>query len=301
MTQQHGEISGAVLAVHGGAGGFGNLDEARAERARAGLSAALEAGLAVLRGGGPALEAVVVAVRILEDDEEFNAGRGSVLTSVGTVETDAAVADGRTGRFAGVAAVSGVRNPVDLARGLLDRGGPVLLTGAPAADLARELRLPFEPSAYFVTERRRHESAGGPGTVGTVGAVALDATGDLAAATSTGGMAGKLPGRVGDTPVPGAGTWADNLTCAVSATGDGEAFLRAAFAHEVDARLRLANVGLGEACSAALALAGRHGGSGGCIALTRDGLLAMPFTAPGMLRGWTGLDGRLQVPASPVP
>lgn len=302
MTHRYGEVSGAVLAVHGGAGRFADFDPARAERARAGLTAALEAGLAVLRGGGPALEAVVVAVRILEDDEEFNAGRGSVLTSVGTVETDAAVADGRTGRFAGVAGVSGLRNPVDLARGLLDRGGPVLLAGAPAADLARELRLPFEPAGYFVTERRRHEAARGAGTVGTVGtvgAVALDATGDLAAATSTGGMAGKLPGRVGDTPVPGAGTWADNLTCAVSATGDGEAFLRAAFAHEVDARLRLANVGLAEACSAALARAGRHGGSGGCIALTRHGLLAMPFTTAGMLRGWTGLDGRLEIPGSP--
>lgn len=293
-----GEIRGAVLAVHGGAGPFDAFDDGRAARGRAGLEAGLAAGLGVLTAGGSALDAVVAAVRVLEDDEEFNAGRGSVLNADGEVETDAAVADGRTGRAGAVAALRGVRNPVDLARAVLDRGldggGPVLLVGPAAGALARRLGLRLEPPEYFVTARRlgRHADAG---SQGTVGAVARDADGNLAAATSTGGRPGKAPGRVGDSPVPGAGTWADNATCAVSGTGDGEAFLLAAFAHEVDARMRLAGDALPVACAAALEAVRRRGGTGGCIALAPDGVLAAPHTTPGMSYGWADAAGNLEV------
>ncbi|HYX43581.1 MAG TPA: isoaspartyl peptidase/L-asparaginase [Acidimicrobiales bacterium] len=283
------EVEGAVLAVHGGAGSFRSRSEEGLARATDGLAASLGAGLAVLSGEGPAVDAVVAAVRVLEDDEEFNAGRGSVLSAGGEVEMDAAVADGASGRVGAVGAVSGVRNPVELARAVLHDRSSVLVVGAAASELATRLGLAAEPPDYFVTERRRREWQGAEG--GTVGAVALDTSGNLAAATSTGGRAGKVPGRIGDSPVPGAGTWADNATCAVSATGDGEAFLLTVFAHEVDARVRLLGAALPEACRAALAAVERKGGTGGCIALSPEGRLTMPFTSPGMLRGWVDGNG----------
>ena len=279
-----------MLAVHGGAGRYDSHSAERLARARDGVVASLEAGLAALGDAGSAVDAVVAAVKVLEDDEEFNAGRGSVRNATGEVEMDAAVADGASGRAGAVGAVAGVRNPVELARAVLEEGSSVLLAGPAAGDLARRLGLPVEPSGYFLIARR------GPDGPGTVGAVARDALGNVAAATSTGGRPGKAPGRIGDSPVPGAGTWADNATGAISATGDGEAFLLAAFAHEVDARLRLLGAPLDEACRAGLAAAEGKGGTGGCIALTADGRLAMPFTSPAMLRGWAGEDGGLEVP-----
>jgi beta-aspartyl-peptidase (threonine type) len=287
-------MEGAVLAVHGGAGGYVSASAERLARAREGLAASLEAGLTVLRDRRSAVDAVVAAVRVLEDHEEFNAGRGSVLNASGQVEMDAAVADGASGRLGAVGAVSGVRNPVELARAVLQDGSSVLLAGIAAAELAGRLGLPLEPPDYFVTERRRRESRASG--AGTVGAVARDALGNVAAATSTGGRSGKAPGRIGDSPVPGAGTWADNSTCAVSGTGDGEAFLLAAFAHEVDARVRLLGADVGEACRAALAAVERKRGTGGCIAISSEGRLAMPFTGPGMLRGWAHENGNVEVP-----
>jgi L-asparaginase / beta-aspartyl-peptidase len=285
-----------VLAVHGGAGAFESLSGDRLARAREGVTASLVAGLAVLDGQGTAIDAVVSAVRVLEDDEWFNAGRGSVLTASGQVEMDAAVADGGSGRVGAVGAVSGVRNPIDLARAVLGERSSVLIVGDAGAELARRLGLPLEPPDYFITDRRREGP--GPGA-GTVGAVARDARGDLAAATSTGGRPRKTPGRVGDTPVPGAGTWADNATCAISATGDGEAFLLAAFAHEVDARVRLLGATLTEACEAALAAVGSKGGTGGCIAISSDGRLTMPFTSPAMLCGWVDKYGSVETRVFP--
>ncbi len=282
-------VHGAVLAVHGGAGTFDTLTAAQRAAAEAGLAAAVAAGLAVLSAGGTALDAVVAAVRLLEDDEEFNAGRGSVLTADGKVEMDAAVADGARGRAGAVGAVRAARNPVDLARAVLDAGSSVLIVGAAADALAGRAGLAQEPPGYFVTERRRAERPGHVG--GTVGAVARDAAGNLAAATSTGGRPGKAAGRIGDSPIVGAGTWADNATCAISATGDGEAFVLAAFAHEVDARIRLRGEPLDEACAAALAAVAGKNGTGGAIALTADGRLCMPFTTPGMLRAWADENG----------
>lgn len=301
----------AVLAIHGGAGPAPDDPDVAAARwpgQASGLAAALRAGLAVLSDGGPALEAVVAAVAALEDDAHWNAGRGSALTAAGTVEMDAAVADGASRLFGGVAAVTGVRHPVLAARAVMDDGRHVLLAGAGGEAFAREIGLAFEPGQWFVTDRRRRDLArrvadGGPAPSGgsTVGAVARDVDGHLAAATSTGGRTGQRPGRVGDSAIPGAGTWADDATCALSATGIGEAFLRAAFGHEVDARLRLGGAELEGACRAALEAVRGAGGEGGCIALTAAGPPVLPFTTTLMHRGWAEVGGPLFVAAGPGP
>jgi beta-aspartyl-peptidase (threonine type) len=305
----------AVLAIHGGAGPAPDDGEdggaSRWPRQAAGLAAALRAGLTILSAGGPALDAVMAAVAVLEDDEQWNAGRGSALTAAGRVEMDAAVADGRARRFGAIAAVTGVRHPVRAARAVMDDGRHVLLAGPGAEAFARDAGLAFEPEEWFVTDRRRGDLArrvatagGGPGALSggsTVGAVARDVEGHLAAATSTGGRTGQLPGRIGDSPTPGAGTWADDATCAVSATGVGEAFLRAAFAHEVDARLRLEGAGLDAACVEALAAVTAAGGDGGCIAVSGQGPPVLPFTTALMHRGWAEVGGPLNVGADPGP
>ncbi|HEV8627201.1 MAG TPA: isoaspartyl peptidase/L-asparaginase [Acidimicrobiia bacterium] len=291
----------AVLAIHGGAGPPDPEPDGGASRwpgQAAGLAAAVRAGLAVLASDGPALEAVIAAVTVLEDDEHWNAGRGSALTAAGTVEMDAAVADGEGRRIGGVACVTGVRHPVLAARALMDDGRHVLLSGPGAEAFARATGLTFEPEEWFITDRRRQALTR---WVGTVGAVARDAAGHLAAATSTGGRNGQLPGRIGDSPVPGAGTWADDASCAVSATGVGEAFLRAAFAHEVDARLRLEGVDLDTACQEALAAVTAAGGDGGCIAVAGEGPPVLPFTTALMHRGWAEVGGPLWVAYRPGP
>ena len=295
----------AVLAIHGGAGPAPH-DEVDGGAARwsgqaAGLGAALRAGLAVLADGGPALEAVIAAVMVLEDDEHWNAGRGSALTATRTVEMDAAVADGRDRRIGGVACVTGIRHPVLAARAVMDDGRHVLLSGAGAENFARVAGLAFEQPEWFITDRRRQALENWLESAGTVGAVARDAAGHLAAATSTGGRNGQLPGRIGDSPIPGAGTWADDAGCALSATGIGEAFLRSAFAHEVDARLRLEGVDLATACEEALAAVTAADGNGGCIAVTGQGPPVMPFTTELMHRGWAEVGGPLWVAARPGP
>jgi isoaspartyl peptidase/L-asparaginase-like protein (Ntn-hydrolase superfamily) len=263
------------------------------------LAEGLAAGLDVLRGGGTAVDAVVAAVVVLEDHEDFNAGRGSALTTAGTVEMDAAVADGAGCRSGAVAVVSGVRHPIAAARAVMDDGRQAVLAGFAAADFARGAGLRFEAPEWFVTEAasKMQDTSGGS----TVGAVALDQNGHLAAATSTGGRSGQAPGRIGDTPIIGAGTWADDRTCAVSATGRGEAFLRAAFAHEVDAQIRLGGCDLDLACKRALARVDACGGTGGCVAIDGHGHVSMPFTTTVMYRGWAGSSGHLLVGALPGP
>ena len=288
-----------VLAVHGGAGRIvaEEFSAQRAAAARRGLGQSLAAGMAVLRDGGSALDAVIAAVLVLEDDEQFNAGRGAVLTATGGVEHDAAVADGATRRAGAVTCVSGIRNPVLAARAVLERTPHILMSGAGAHALARREGLTFVPAGWFVTAHRQQQlsgilPSGQPEPTGeTVGAVALDGAGHLAAATSTGGTTGQLAGRVGDTPLVGAGTWADDRCCAVSATGDGEALILSVFAHEVDALMRLAGLSLGAACQRALQEVKARAGTGGCIAVGPDGTVAMPFTSAGMFRGWTDATG----------
>lgn len=259
-----------VIVVHGGAGDV--PQPARAAKRAAGIDAALAAGMAVLEAGGSAVDAVCAAVVVLEDDPSFNAGRGGVATSTGTHELDAAVMDGRDRRAGAVAAITFAKNPVLAARAVMDDGRHVVFVGD---------ALPFEvepaPPGWF-------DITSDPGTSGTVGAVALDGDGHVAAATSTGGRSGQLPGRVGDSPLIGAGTYASDDTCAVSGTGAGELFMRAVFAHAVHAAVAR-GASLEEACAAALADIAALGGVGGCIAVTPTGEVATPFTTDAMAFG----------------
>ena len=264
-----------VLLVHGGAGNpsGGTVDDEPAHHEA--LRDALLIGYELLAGGAPALDAVEAAVRSLEDCPLFNAGRGSVLNAEGHVEMDAAVMDGATQQAGACAGVVGVRNPVSLARSILEKTPHVLLVGEGAFRYAADAGLDFEDPDWFVTARERQRFA----EHGTVGAVALDSTGQLAAATSTGGVRGQLHGRVGDTPVIGAGTWSDQRV-AVSCTGTGEQFIRIAAAHELSAQVRHANAALADAARGVSA-----GLDGGFIALGSDGSWAMPFNTALMYRG----------------
>jgi len=302
-----------ALAVHGGAGTIrrNTISAVQEAEYHAGLRRALEVGRAILAAGGSALDAVTQAVIALEDDPLFNAGRGAVFTSAGTLEMDAAVMDGRDRRAGAVAGILGPKNPVLAARGVLEHTCHVLLVGEGALAFCREHAIPFAEPAYFATEARwlalqetlARRARGLPDERdddearrhGTVGAVARDREGNLAAATSTGGMTGKLPGRIGDSPLVGAGTFADNATCAISATGDGEFFIRFCVAHEVAARLRHYGDPLAEAAGAVIAELGRIGGSGGLVAVGCDGDLALPFNCSGMYRGFVREDGVIHI------
>ena len=257
------------------------------------------AAAAALTAGAGALGAAQAAVSRLEDNPVFNAGRGSVLTADGTVEMDAAVMCGRTGRAGAVAAVTTVRHPVALARAVVEETEDVMVVGAGAERLAAELELERMDPAWFVTERQRrrlrraqegvaHEDAGDT-PIGTVGAVVLDAEGALAAATSTGGRRAQRPGRVGDSPVIGAGTFADRHV-AVSATGNGEELMRRCAAHEISALVRHGGLGLAEACGRAIDGIEEVG----LIALDAEGNLAMPFDTTLMHRGWRLDDGPVE-------
>ncbi|WP_135468348.1 isoaspartyl peptidase/L-asparaginase family protein [Crenalkalicoccus roseus] len=300
-------MSGWTLAIHGGAGTppAAELTPAREAAYREGLLAALAAGRAVLEGGGTALDAVAEAVRSLEDCPLFNAGRGSALTAAGRVEMDAAVMDGAAGRAGAVAAVTRIRNPVAAARRVMERTPHVLLVGPAADAFAAAEGLATEEPAWFVTAHRRAQLAAAagrvaldhdlPGSMGTVGAVARDAAGRLAAATSTGGMTGKRDGRVGDSPLIGAGTWADG-TVAVSCTGTGEAFIRCAAAHEVSALMRLGGLGLRAAAErVVLGRVPESGGQGGLVAVDAAGAAALVFGTAGMHRGLLRAGGAPEV------
>jgi L-asparaginase / beta-aspartyl-peptidase len=297
-----------VLAVHGGAGtiarGSGDV-----RPYHEGLHAALRAGEEILRRGGTAADAVQAAVMSLEDCPLFNAGRGSVYTSDQTHEMDAAIMEGTTLRAGGVAGVHGVRNPVRLARHVMEASGAVLLAGEGAQRYAREHGLVTEPPAYFHTDQRlaqlRILQAGGSRQAaldhdihvqcgpldetrkfGTVGAVARDLHGGLAAAVSTGGMTNKRPGRIGDSPLVGCGLYANDATCAVCATGTGEYFIRAVAAHDVHARMQYRGASLREAADAVVhGTLRRLGGEGGLVAVDADGNVCMPFNSRGMYRG----------------
>jgi L-asparaginase / beta-aspartyl-peptidase len=287
-----------AIAIHGGAGAVPRqtLSAERERQYRDGLAAALDFGYATLEKGGSSLDAVTAAVRMLEDNELFNAGRGAALTREGAAELDAAIMDGRRQRAGAVAAVRHVKNPVELARRVMEKSRHVLLVGAGAEEFALEEGLTLVPNAHFRTEERRAQlesERGGrrvsdlmPSSQGTVGAVALDAAGNLAAATSTGGMTNKRQGRVGDSPIIGAGTYAKNDVCAVSATGHGEYFIRMVAAHHICAAVEYRGLGLREAVHELLEVKLRElGGSGGVIAIDHDGTIVTEFTTEGMFRG----------------
>jgi len=270
-----------------------NGDPDHHEKAREGLGSALEAGAAILVKGGSALDAAEASVRVLEDDPCFNAGRGSVLTSEGVIELDAAIMDGRDRRAGAVAGLRTTRTPISLARRLMEEGPHVFLSGKGADQFARDAGLEQVENDWFVTSERRRqldellESGGFDADVkyGTVGAVAVDTEGHVAAATSTGGLTAKRWGRIGDSPLIGAGTYADDRAAAISATGSGEYFIRAVAAHQLAERVRLGGESLQAALDGVLADIGELGGTGGLIAVAPDGEAAWGFTTPAMYRG----------------
>lgn len=271
-----------MIVVHGGCGNPAAgvvRDEASYHRA---TGDALSVGGDVLEGGGSALDAVQAAVESLEDSPLLNAGRGSVLTAEGRVEMDASIMSGADLSAGAVAAVTGVRHAVALARAVLERTPHVMLAGSGAERLAVSAGLELCEPDWFVTERQRERWMA---SKGTVGAVALDAAGHLAAATSTGGVRGQLAGRVGDSPLIGAGCYADDATCAVSCTGDGEAIIRCALAAEMSALMRIGGLTLAAATTSALQRVGALGADAGLIALDAAGNVAMPANTTVMHRG----------------
>jgi beta-aspartyl-peptidase (threonine type) len=295
-----------ALAIHGGAGALPprTLSTEREAAFHDGLAQALVAAQAILEADGSALDAVEQAVAVMEDNPLFNAGRGAVLTMDGTVELDASIMDGEQLRAGAVAAVRHVRNPIRLARRVLEDTPHVFLVGDGADRFAEQAGVALVANEYFITPDRLQQlealrwrlkqSGAGPPAMpaaldeppfGTVGAVARDRAGRLAAATSTGGMNGKRPGRVGDSPVIGAGCYADNDSCAVSTTGHGEWFLRTVQAYDIAARLRYGGASLATAVSASIdERLPRLGGSGGLIAVDRQGTLELRHNTPAMFR-----------------
>jgi L-asparaginase / beta-aspartyl-peptidase len=317
-------FSPPVLVIHGGAG---LTARSRAEMTpeaniayRAGLEVALLAGHKVLRTGGSSLDAVIAAIETLEDDPLFNAGKGAVFTHDGKIELDAAIMDGKTGMAGAVAGVTTVRHPIAAAKRVMEQTPHVLLIGKGAERFAAEQGLEIVDPSYFFTQDRwdqlqaaiardevvldhegeapRSADAKARGakladTIGTVGAVALDRDGNLAAGTSTGGMTNKRYGRVGDSPIIGAGTYADNGTAAVSGTGTGEYFMRGALAYDISARMRYLRQPLDAAVHGAIhAALETKGGSGGVIALDARGNVSFGFNSEGMFRGSIREDGK---------
>jgi len=288
-----------VIVIHGGAASLpDNLSDIERQQLKDTLNAALRKGGELLEAGGSSLDAVQAAIRVLEDSGRLDAGRGSVFDHDGGVELDAAIMNGADRRAGAVASVRHFANPVDLARLVMERTPHVLIVGPGAETFAAEQGIKPVPDGYFDNpwsrveleealraERTRVPSATREAPHGTVGAVALDARGHLAAATSTGGTNAKRVGRVGDSPLIGSGTYAEDGVCAVSATGKGEFFIRVAAAHDVCSRVRYAKQSIEQAAQATLAAVAALGGSGGMIVLGADGSVAVPHTTRAMLRG----------------
>ena len=302
----HAAVS-PVLVIHGGAGVVKrDMTPAREKAVRAALTLALQDGYAELKAGKPALDAVTAAITVLEDDPNFNAGKGSVFTHDGKNEMDAAIMDGNTLRAGSVADVQRIKNPILLARAVMEKSPPVMLAGEGAEAFAQSIGMPLVDPSYFRTEERwqqlqkalKEDAAKQPHAdvqtakhFGTVGAVALDSQGHLAAGTSTGGMTDKRWGRIGDSPIIGAGTYA-NSGCAVSGTGWGEFYIRTVAAHEICMKVTQMREPLKLAAAEVINQEiPSMGGNGGAIALDADGHIAIPFNTDGMYRGWIGADG----------
>ncbi len=312
-----------ALAIHGGAGTIlkSEMTPALENEYRNGLENALQKGFQILQKKGSALDAVEASVSELEDFPLFNAGRGSVFTHEGKIEMDAAIMDGKNLKAGAVAFVQNVKNPINLARLVMDRTEHCLLAGEGANEFAKEMRVKFETDEYFFTEHRYRQllkaiEAGriqldhtstvesqtnpkskiqNPKSLGTVGAVACDARGNLAAATSTGGMTNKKFGRIGDTPIVGAGTYAENSTCAVSCTGHGEYFMLGLTAFDVAARMKYKGLSLENAAHETIERLTEINGDGGFIAVDAFGNVVLPFNCEGMYRGFGLADGELKI------
>ncbi|HYH87437.1 MAG TPA: isoaspartyl peptidase/L-asparaginase [Pyrinomonadaceae bacterium] len=307
------------FVLHGGAGTIerSRMTPEREKAYKEKLTEALLAGFDVLKKGGGCLDAVVSAITLLEDSPLFNAGKGAVFTSAGTNELDSSIMEGKTLKAGSVAGLKRIKNPILLARLVMEQSPHVMMVGDGAEDFAVQKGVELVDPKYFFTEERwqqlqqRKEAEKNPppkksrlerdrlpfvdNKFGTVGAVCLDREGNLAAGTSTGGTTNKRFGRVGDSPIIGAGTYASNETCAVSCTGDGEFFIRSVVAHDISAMMQYGGKSVEQAAAAALEKARKIGGTGGLIAIDRGGNFAMPFNTSGMYRGWIGPEGQAQV------
>lgn len=297
-----------TLVIHGGAGII-EKDKIKPEQeagVKAGLNAALDAGSKILAGGGTALDAVQAAIQVLEDDPHFNAGRGAVFTWDGHNELDAAIMDGSTRAAGAVASTTTTRHPIAAARAVMEHSPHVMLSGPGADEFAREQSLEQVDNSWFGTPERRQQLDKMKANdklgwfdvdlkYGTVGAVAMDEHGHVAAATSTGGLTGKRWGRIGDSPIIGAGTYADDRACAVSATGAGEFFIREGVAHEICARVRFKGESLKQAADTVMAETRALGGTGGVIVTGPSGEMAWSFNTPGMYRGKASAEGERTV------
>jgi beta-aspartyl-peptidase (threonine type) len=292
-----------VLVLHGGAGAIKkeNMTPELEKQYTGKLNEALEKGKEILSGGGTALDAVEQVIRIMEDSPLFNAGKGAVFTRDGRNELDASIMDGKTGKAGAVGCVDDIQNPISAARMVMDSSEHVLLIGKGASKFAREHGLRIVDSTYFYSGERweqlqeflKKEKESGHGTVGCA---ALDTYGNLAAGTSTGGLTGKRWGRVGDTPVIGAGTYANNKTCAVSCTGHGEYFMRNVVAYDVSAVMEYKGLSLSDAANyVIMEKLTASGGTGGLIAVDKSGNIAMVFNTPGMFRAFVKSDGTRDV------
>ena len=292
VFEQKGSNDGIALVIHAGGGGFKRSERSNKldSACRKALLESLHAGYKILSKGGSAEEAIHDAIVVLENFPMFNAGCGAALTCESIPELSAAMMSGSTLDAGAVAGVKGVKNPISAAKIVLYNSPHVMLVGDSAVNFVRQHKIDVVENEYFITEHQIDKLMNKLGThskseKGTVGAVARDKEGKLAAGTSTGGSSGQYPGRIGDSPIIGAGTWASNETCAISSQGDGEIFLRCLFAHEVDARIRIANESILSACKASLERVNKFKGEGGCIALTRTGSPVLVFNKGGMYRG----------------
>lgn len=314
-----------AIAIHGGADSNPSSDPEVLARKKAVLTEALHAGHQILTTGGSSLDAVVAAIRVMEDSPLFNAGKGAVLTNEGTAELDSSIMDGQTLNAGAVASVKHVKNPIALARLVLEKSPHVLLIGDGAEAFGKEQKVEMVENEYFITEKQRaawkairdQKTKDGEkskqvnrdqlvkqfpnANFGTVGAVALDQDGNLAAGTSTGGLMYKAWGRVGDSPIIGAGTYADNETCAVSATGTGEYFIRGAIAYDITAMMRYKGASVIEAANSRIYEKLTHmGGTGGVIAMDRAGVIVMPYNTKAMNYGWIDPAGQIEVGQYPA-
>ncbi len=313
LTTDAGDGSDVALVLHGGAGTIlkANMTPEREAHYRAKLTEALQTGYGILQKGGSSLDAVEATIRVMEDSPLFNAGRGAVFTNQGRNEMDASIMDGSTLNAGAVASVTNIKNPISAARKVMTETKHVMLVGEGASVFAKDQGLETADSIYFWTEDRwnslqkarkkeslktgRMEPAGDSQKFGTVGCIALDSAGNIAAGTSTGGLTNKRWGRVGDSPIIGAGTYANNKTCGVSGTGVGEFFMRGLIAYDVSAHMEYRGMNLENASREVIDKLTAAGGDGGFIALDNDGNIVMPFNTAGMYRGYIKADGKPHV------
>ena len=288
VIESNDEVSNFGIVIHGGAGSFSGLDEEAINSYETGINKALSAGYKILEQGGSSLDAVTTAIVILEDLPLFNAGKGSVYTEMETQEMDSSIMDGKSGKGGAVAGVSKVKNPVLLARMVMDKTEHVMLIGSGAEKFAEEIGIELVDPSYFYSEKnlKRVRKSKTDEKLGTVGAAALDQSGNLAAATSTGGRTNKMTGRVGDSPILGAGTWAQNGLCAVSGTGHGEYFMRLLTAADVCKLMEYSNLSLEESTKIVVNKLTVIGAKGGIISIDSDGNISTQFNTKGMARGY---------------